>query len=320
MPGQSDRVKGQKSGMQGMVTRMRLLQGAAALLYVGPLLAGLGGFGWSVVPVFTAIFLLWLVVIRPQDWPQQAAGWARPEAWLALLARALVQVVLVTVCFGIGRGIGGAAGLSPAMPVGLPLGLSFAAIPLARLVWNPTGAAAMDSFLEDALQQVEGLRPPPLQRDPALAQRLTAPLADLPETVPLTEIEAHFAALKQHLLPEDIYEALDARLQSPDAPRALRRTFILLATAQRCNEACRGRAAPVRALQVAGEDAALVELVARRCQTLLESDVDAWGDCPNPAALGAIAARMPPRTAEAIRALIDVTRKLAPLNGYDPES
>ena len=54
-----------------MRSRLRLLMGATALLYLGPVLAGLGGFGWSVVPVFTAIFLLWLIVLRPHQWPQR---------------------------------------------------------------------------------------------------------------------------------------------------------------------------------------------------------------------------------------------------------
>ena len=40
-----------------MLTRMRLVKGATALLYVGPLIAGLGGFGWTMTLPFTAIFV-----------------------------------------------------------------------------------------------------------------------------------------------------------------------------------------------------------------------------------------------------------------------
>ncbi|MDZ4097043.1 MAG: hypothetical protein U1D35_19280, partial [Paracoccaceae bacterium] len=120
-----------------MHNRLRLLMGANALLYFGPLLAGLGGFGWSLVPVFAAIFVLWLIILRPQEWPDSLADWRRPETLVALAARAAVQLLLVAVCFGIGRGIGGVLGAVPPFPVMLPIAISFLSIPLARLIWKP---------------------------------------------------------------------------------------------------------------------------------------------------------------------------------------
>lgn len=138
-----------------MRNRLRLMMGVTALLYAGPLLAGLGGFGWGSVPVFIAIFLLWLVIIRPEDWPQTLADWRRPEVWVALAARVAVQALLVVACFGIGRGIGGVAGALPPFPLVLPLAVSFVSIPLARLVWDPKKAAAMDAFLDEALVRIE---------------------------------------------------------------------------------------------------------------------------------------------------------------------
>ncbi|WP_305016857.1 hypothetical protein [Mycobacterium tuberculosis] len=40
------------------------------------LVAGLGGFGWTMTLPFTAIFVVWLMILRPEQWP------ASPEEWL----------------------------------------------------------------------------------------------------------------------------------------------------------------------------------------------------------------------------------------------
>jgi uncharacterized membrane protein YgcG len=120
-----------------MHKRLRLLKGANALLYFGPLLAGLGGFGWPVVPVFVVIFMLWLVILKPQEWPRSMAEWSQPETLVALAARGAVQLLLVLVSFGIGRGLGGVTGALPNLPTMLPIAISFLSIPLARLIWDP---------------------------------------------------------------------------------------------------------------------------------------------------------------------------------------
>ena len=141
-----------------MTYRVRVLQGAAALLYLGPLLAGLAGFGWSVVPVFEAIFLLWLVILRPQEWPASVADWQRPEAFVGLAARGAVQLLLVTICFGIGWGIGGVTGVHPVMSVLLPIGLcTLAAIAVADLLARRT---VVDAMLEEAMEKTTPLRKP----------------------------------------------------------------------------------------------------------------------------------------------------------------
>ena len=56
-----------------MIHRLRLLQGATALLYFGPLLAGLSGHGWAMAALFTAILGLWAVLIHPALLP---GSWA----------------------------------------------------------------------------------------------------------------------------------------------------------------------------------------------------------------------------------------------------
>jgi UDP-3-O-[3-hydroxymyristoyl] N-acetylglucosamine deacetylase len=138
-----------------MQARLRLLKGATALLYFGPLLAGIAGFGWRVVPLFVAISLLWLFILRPQQWPRKLADWSRPEALIALLTQSVVQLLLVAVSLGIGRGIGGVLGVMPAIPLMLPVAVSFLSIPLARMIWDPWRADAGEVVLDEALARLE---------------------------------------------------------------------------------------------------------------------------------------------------------------------
>ena len=124
-----------------MEIRRRLLMVATALLYFGPLLAGLAGFGWPTVAIFTAIFVLWLIILQPYEFPVSRAEWLSPDAWVAIGARAAVQLLLVIVLFGIGRGIGGILGAMTGYPVLLPVAVSFLSIPLARMIWDPWAEA-----------------------------------------------------------------------------------------------------------------------------------------------------------------------------------
>ncbi|WP_151718193.1 hypothetical protein [Gemmobacter serpentinus] len=303
-----------------MGIRLRILQIATVCLYLGPLLAGVGGYGWLVVPVFVAIFLLWQIVLRPQDWPQDLAEWAQPDSWLAFLTQVVMQILLVSVCFGIGMGLTRVAGLNLHLPFMGPIMLSLLSIPIARLAWPPQRAAELDAFLEDAASRIELAAMPGQDAEKQaemrlFAARLTEPLSGLRDATPQAEIEAHLAALQSHLAPDTLLDALHDRLASPTAGRALRRAFILQATAPVTVEACPGRAAPVKALQVAGDDPELLALFARRCTELLDEHADAWGDCPNDGALEALrathAANAP--VAEALSGLIARNRALAPL-------
>jgi hypothetical protein len=142
-----------------MINRTWLYVAATLLLYAGPVLAGIAGLPWDVAPVFAAIFLLWLVVLRPQMWPRTLADWLTPSALAAFVARALVQVLLVLACMAIGRSIGGLFDPPPASPRAVALGLSLASVPLCRLIWDPVKAQQMEALLDDALNQIEGRKP-----------------------------------------------------------------------------------------------------------------------------------------------------------------
>lgn len=300
-----------------MKNRIRALRGATGLLYLGPLLAGACGAGWSVIPVFVALFLLWLVVLRPQDWPQSLEDWQSPDAWIGLTTRVVVQFVLVLLCYGVGAGFAGVTGLPFEVPLVLPVLLSLAAVPLARLAWPDTLAVA-NLFLQESYGQppeapVEDGQPGSRARRRDIALQLAQPMIGLPAETRTETIAAHLRALATHVAADDLFEALlDCHGAGPDRP-ALRRALILHATSPQTVEACPGRAAPVVALQVAGREPELLRLFADCCRQLLDQHADAWGECPNQSALEAARRGADGAAAEALARLIAMNRSLAPL-------
>ena len=141
-----------------MLTRLRLLRGAAVLLYIGPLFGGLSGLGWGSVAPFVGIFVVWLMVLRPEQWPSSPAEWLSGQAIGAALTQVLSQVLLVLVLLGIGRGLGAVAGYIPATGPLFPLAISFMAIPLCRILWDSGQAAEMGIFLDDEAESAHAPR------------------------------------------------------------------------------------------------------------------------------------------------------------------
>lgn len=156
-----------------MRNRMRMLQAATALLYMGPLLGGLAGYGPALVVPFISIFMLWLVLLRPHRWPQEAREWLTLPAWGAALTLLLSQTLFVAVLFGVGRGIGGVMGFLPMFHPLLPVAVSFLALPLMRLVWNPELALETDETIDEVIGRARlrrgGAKPPAPVADDALA-------------------------------------------------------------------------------------------------------------------------------------------------------
>lgn len=187
-----------------MIHRLRLLQGATALLYFGPLLAGLSGHGWAMAALFTAILGLWAVLIHPELWPGRSALGA-PGALVAPAATLAAQALLVVTCFVIGRGFAGVMGLDLSLPRWFPAALSFLALPLSRLAWPEPdpGFAPLTHRPGD-----------PLPEEPAL---LLAALSRLPDTASELELQAHLMASRA--APGAIRDAL-ARMPGRVAARA----------------------------------------------------------------------------------------------------
>ena len=111
---------------------LTLFRGATALLYLGPLFAGLAGFGWALVPAFLAIFLMYLFVVRRSLFPRKSADWTDMGVVIPLLTQTLVQLLLIVLCFAVGRGLGGVVGAVPPFSPLWTLAVSFLSVPLCR--------------------------------------------------------------------------------------------------------------------------------------------------------------------------------------------
>ena len=284
-----------------MDNRLRLLMGATALLYFGPLLAGLGGLGWAQVPVFVAIFVLWLIILRPQHWPKTLTDWQKPAALIFVAAQTATQALLVVVCFGVGRGIGGVTGFSLALPVLLPVGISLLSIPLCRMIWDPQKGQQIDRLLDDAIAAIETASPMPGPGDAAMqvAAEMLKPLAALPASTPVAEVEAHLTALTRHL----DHETLSAALRAAPGPQ-LRRALMIHASQPAALMALQDQAYPVQALTAAGDDPALLGLLAPRLVQALREVPELIGDFPTPQRVFAAAEGLGDPAAEtALRAL-----------------
>ena len=270
-----------------MHNRLRLLSAATALLYLGPLLAGLGRFGWTQVPVFVVIFVLWLIILRPQQWPRSLTDWKKSDSLITLAAQTATQALLVLVSFGIGHGIGGVTGFALPLPTYLPAAVSFLSIPLCRLIWDPWKAAQMDRFLDEALTEIEAGAPGTGPGDAVLQMtaEMLKPLAALALSAPVAEVEAHLAALAAHL----DHQTLAAALRAGSGP-GLQRALMIHASQPVALRALAGSHYPAQALVLAGNDPALVALLATRLRAALRADPGVIGDCPTAETLRALAA------------------------------
>lgn len=282
---------------------------ATALLYLGPLLAGLAGFGWPMVYAFATIFTLWLITMRPGDWPRDLSAWARPEVPVRALGQVVVQVLLVALMFGIGRGIGGVMGFLPPLPVALPLGLSLLSIPVARLVWNPVKAAEMDAFLTGALAQIEGL-PREAPPDGGMTDRFLAELDALPDDAPAAVARLMHRAIEE-LDPRALQERLLARVAG--TPRRADWQALILHATEGSAVHFGGGDYPTRCLMVLPDDPALLTLYATELVRSLSDDPGLWDACPSPETLMARIDRVADSAAEMpLRDLLALTMDLAP--------
>ena len=298
-----------------MHNRLRLLMGATALLYAGPLMAGLGGFGWAVVPAFCAMFLLWQFILRPHQWPRHPADWATPAALITLITQIAVQTLLVAILFGIGRGIGGTLGTLPPFPLLLPVAVSFLSIPLARLIWDPWKDRDIDRFLDDAIARVNAGPVPADSAGLITARGLTAQLATLTDDATTAEIARHLIALASHAPDGDIRKALLERQHSGLASRAETIALILHATDAALIDTVGGDG-PTLALAVLPNDPEMIALFARRLTAALTDDPDLWGQCPSVDHLADLVITLNNTDAEGpLRDLIIATNAAQPADG-----
>lgn len=272
-----------------MLTRMRLVKGAAALLYLGPLLAGLSDFGWGMVAPFTAIFVVWLMVLRPEQWPSSPAEWLSAQAWLAALAQVLSQVLLVAVLFAIGRGLGGLADIGAVTvdPL-LPLSVSFLAIPLCRMLWDAREAASQGYFLDDEAELAHA------ETSAGAAATAIIPLLNLPDTAPDAAVEAAVAQALDVPAADLRLTALTAALSNPSRSHAaLRRALVFWATEPEIVAPGLVAESMSNAFDIAQDNLDLLRVYVPRAMALIAAFPNRASDFPAPQRLKQMAENLP---------------------------
>ncbi len=272
-----------------MLTRMRLVKGIAALLYIGPLIAGLCGFGWSMVFSFTAIFVVWLMVLRPEQWPSTPAEWLTAQAWLAALAQVLSQLLLVGVLFGIGRGLGGLADIGTVdLDPLLPLSVSFLAIPLCRMLWDAREAASQGYFLDDEAEAAH------LGNAAGSAASAIIPLLNLPDMAPDATVSAAVAEVLDVSTADLRLNALTAALANPSrSHEALRRALVFWATEPEIVAPGQIAECMANAFDIANGNLDLLRLYVPRAMALISAFPSRAADFPVPDRLRAVANDLP---------------------------
>jgi len=260
-----------------MLTRLQLLKGAAALLYIGPLFAGLTGLGWGVVAPFVGIFVVWLMVLRPEQWPATPDEWLGASAWLAALTQVLSQLLLVCVLLGIGRGFGAVAGFLPAVNPIFPLAISFLAIPLCRVLWDAGEAADMGIYLDDEAEAAQ------IPRAAAQAAAAVVPLLNLADDAPDALVVTAVDKAMQTGGADLRLKALIAALSHPNRSHAaLRRALVLWATEPEIVAPGRVPNVMAGAFAITGSNADLLRLYVPRGLALIAAFANRASGFPAP--------------------------------------
>lgn len=268
-----------------MLPRIRLLKAATALLYVGPLFAGISGLGWGMVAPFVAVFVVWLMVLRPEQWPASPQEWMTLPALGSALAQVLSQILLVTVLLAVGRGIGALAGFLPTVNPILPLALSFLAIPLCRILWDAREAANQGVFLDEEAEIAQA------PRAAAEAAAAIVPLLNLPDGAPDAEVMSKTANALSGLAADLRLDALTAALSRPSRSHdALRRALVLWCSEPEIVAPARVSNAMARGFALADRNPDLLRLYVPRAIALIAAFPDRAAEFPDPKALRATAA------------------------------
>ena len=297
------------------MTHARLTLLVTLMLYAGPVIAGLAGFGWGVVPAFVVIFVAWRIVMRPAEWPRDPAAWRDTSVQTGAALQAIVVVVVVLVCFGAGRGLGGVVGYLPRLPLVVPLFLSLAALPLARMIHDPR--QAMDTLLDNAVNRLKTF-----DKDVAfpsadarhildgtrLAVRLLQPVQDLaPDTAPGV-IAQHLNAIATQVDDARLREALVERAERDAPSRPLLTALVLHATDGR-RMAILGHETVDPAFAALPDDADMMTLYATRAVAAVTGDAAVRLALPRAALVESALSRMAGTPAEApLKALLDQSR------------
>ena len=195
-----------------MRLRDRAFFATSALLYSGPLYAGAAGYGLDTVPLFAVLFMIWLNVARPGDWPRDREEWRIPRAWAWPMLIFVVQMAVVAFCIVVGGAIAGFAGLTLPLPLLFTLLVSALGISLAKLLQREGGGMGAARLPGEELGIGAGILDvarPEMPTGPSEAEFVEAVLIRLADLPP----EAHSA--------EGMAPILDEVVASGIAPQVL---------------------------------------------------------------------------------------------------
>ena len=247
-----------------MVNHLRTLKVLAVLLYIGPLVAGMSGLGPSMIAPFVGIFVVWLMVLRPEQWPSTPEEWLSRHSWGAALTQVLSQTLLVCVLLAVGRGLGAVADIPPRPEPILPLALSFLAIPFCRMFWDSGEAAKIGVFLD---AEAEAAHAP---RAASHAASAIVPLLNLADDMADSLTTDAVSKVMEPAGAELRLKALVAALSHPDRSHAaLRRALVLWATEPEIVAPGELNGVMANAFEIAGPNTDLLRLYVPRALALI---------------------------------------------------
>lgn len=133
-----------------MILRPILFSLAAAMLYLGPFVAGLSNAPILFLPIFVALFVLWVALMRPAIWSRVTREGTPAALAIHLGGLTMMQVLFVILAFGFGRGLTAMVGTLDFEPW-KSLALTALALPLGRLLWIGSGdSAEAEAFMANA--------------------------------------------------------------------------------------------------------------------------------------------------------------------------
>lgn len=268
------------------MSRIHLAMAASGLLYLGPVLAGWAAAHVAAWPVFLGIFVLWSVLMRPDDWPRDGARWT--EA--GVIARAVVTVAVLAGLAFAGLAVGWLlAALRPLPEIGPWPGvlLSLVGVGLARLIWNPVKGRRKDPVLAEALRQVQEAAGEAGQE----ARRKRSEEAEIDSVIgftsdtPAERIAEVMTDLSMRFAPGRLIDGFQRQWKGGRMNGAQKRALIHLATEPDHARRISGYEAGMLALQVCDGDVLLTEHFLRRYSALLDAVPDAMADGPSNALL-----------------------------------
>lgn len=241
--------------------------------------------GFGVLGPFVAIFVVWLLVLRPEQWPATPEEWLSANAFGAVATQVLSQILLVCVLLGIGRGIGAAAGFLPVVNPLFPLAVSFLAIPLCRILWDARAAAHQGVFLDDEAEAAEAPR--------ALAEAGAAivPLLNFADHAPDAEVNTAVTRAMSMTGAGLRLDALVAALARPSRSHtALRRALVLWSSEPEIVASGQVPSGMSNGFAIAGGNGDLMRLYVPRALALIAAFPDRVVDFPSAAQLRRAAA------------------------------